>query len=114
MKVCHQKDLDGNYYHKCKSCGDIFPTKYAQKVYCSDACKKYVINLRAKQKNAENKNSLPDSLPTQKDIHFTGGSGFDMYPEATHGERVSFGKQEKKKILNCSVDCLIKELGDIE
>jgi len=85
----------------CKKEETVIKGIYMRK-YCSDECKKEARSKREK----ENKKNIP----------FIG----NIKTKATANERRlnkienRSMREDSKKILDCSVDCLIEELGDIE
>ena len=113
MWLGRTKDEKGFFTAKCKQCKVDFKSKYSQQFYCSEHCKKEHGEDVAKEKIRQRNIDHPKfELPTSSEIYPNNGMG--MYEDMTQSERTIQGKAERKKILNCSVECLLDELGDIE
>jgi len=85
--------------NKCLGCGVSFSVVHDRDKYCSRTC--YQIEFNKRNKKTDRVESFDDNP-------------FADFPSADRSYRVGKGKEERKKIMECSVDCLLDELGDIE
>lgn len=98
-----ERNKNGMFDKVCAYCNEKFEAEFMGKLYCSDICRR--TNLQKVNKEKREKS---------KKLKVPPGDAFDMYPDTSRSERISKGKAEQKKILTCSVDCLLDELGDLE
>jgi len=84
---------------KCKHCQRVFKKYHHYDKYCSKEC----------SKNAKNERNNKTGHKT--DFSYVGDGDF---PTADRAYQTKKGKEDRKKIMECSVECLLDELGDIE
>lgn len=84
---------------KCNNCNKKFKGNRSTDKYCSKYC-------RVAKKNKMNKKT--DRVKSFSEI------GTGDFPTGDRSYQTKKGKEDMKNIMKCSVDCLIKELGDLE
>ena len=81
----------------CPECNKTFMKTKKHIKYCSDFCRNKHNGRKSRNKTCKNK-------------IIENGS----YKGSNRSFAIKEGRKNSKKILNCSVDCLLKEFGDIE
>jgi len=80
---------------KCFNCGDYYFHNHSGSKYCSIECRKEIAK-------------------TKKNIAKKSRAKLVDFEDLNHPSRIKKGKEEAKKILTCSTECLLDELGDLE
>ena len=91
-----------HFERECVNCGrEFLATTYTQK-FCTKECHRYHKGLANKKGNKTKDGKGASSIHS------------DFGEFADHSYRITKGKSDAKRIRECSVECLLDELGDIE
>ena len=81
---------------ECVICNTVFLPKYNSVNTCSPKCKK--------QRHKD----------TQKAYNMSGIKTKDFEDSVSKGYAINRGREDMKKMKECTIECLLKEFGDIE